>query len=153
MKFRLLVKLGELILKRDIPEDAPRADMYLPIWMLSFAVVLIVVGIAVGIYTIFKFSVVALVVAIVAVVLGIGALLCWKNQNIVILSGDLFEYTTFLGKKTTYRFSEIKGIRKNKDSYTLFVGNGKVHIESCAILSEELAKRINEQLNRIDFNA
>ena len=102
---------------------------------------------------IFKFSVVALVVAIVAVVLGVGALLCWKNQNIVILSGDLFEYTTFLGKKTTYRFSEIKGLRKNNDSYTLFVGNGKVHIESCAILSEELAKRINEQLNRIDFNA
>jgi hypothetical protein len=31
MKFRLLVKLGELILKRDIPEDALRADMYLPI--------------------------------------------------------------------------------------------------------------------------
>jgi len=35
---------------------------------------------------------------------------------------------------------------------TLFVADGKVHIESCAIVTERLTKRINEQLEKIDGN-
>ena len=40
-------------------------------------------------------------------------------------------------------------MRRNSDSMTLFVGEGKVHIESCAILSDRLVDRINKQLESV----
>ena len=63
-----------------------------------------------------------------------------------MLPNDSFEYTTFLGKKSVYRFTEIKGLRRNNDSMTLLVGEKKVHIESVAILSAALVDRINRAL-------
>ena len=86
--------------------------------------------------------------AVVSAVLSAAAVLCWKNQTIVILDGDTFEYTTFLGKKIVYRFSEIESLRRNSDSFTLYVGGGKVHIESMAIMSDRLTDKINEAIAR-----
>lgn len=149
MKLKLIVKLGELILGKAYSEDAPRADMYLPIWLLSFALVLFVGGIAVGIYAVIALSIAAAVAAAVCLILGILALLCWKNQSIRMLSDDSFEYTTFLGNKREYRFSDITGLKRSSDSMTLFVGSGKVHIETCAILTDKLVERIDRELDRI----
>lgn len=81
--------------------------------------------------------------------LGVAAFLCWRNQTIKMLSDDYFEYTTFLGKKTVYRFSDIKWIRKNNDSMTLFVADRKVHIEASAKMIARLIDRINRQLEAI----
>lgn len=81
MKLKLIVKLGELILGKAYSEDEPRADMYLPIWLLSFALVLFVGGIAVGVYAVIALSIAAAVAAAVCLILGILALLCWKTSR------------------------------------------------------------------------
>ena len=50
------------------------------------------------------------------------------------------------GNKYVYRFDDIKHLRLNKDSMTLFVADGKVHIESCAILSDRFVNLVNQKL-------
>jgi len=144
--FKLLIKLGTAILEKIAPEDGPRADMFLPRKFQVLSVALIAIGVGLGVFSIFNFLVWAVVAAPICVVLGISLFLCWRNQKITVLSDEAFEYSTFLGKKTIYRFCDIKGIRKNNDSMTMFVGDGKVHIESAAIITKELADRINRQL-------
>lgn len=149
MKLKILVKLGELILGEAYSEDEPRADMFLPLWLLAFAIIMLVAGVAVGIYAAVELSVGAVVGAVVCLGLGIMALLCWKNQSIVVLSDESFEYSTFLGNKKEYRFQDITGLKQNNDSMTLFVGDEKVHIESCASLTDRLIELINAQLEKL----
>lgn len=149
MKLKILVKLGELILGEAYSEDEPRADMFLPLWLLAFAIVMLVAGVAVGVYAAVELSVGAVVGAVVCLGLGIMALLCWKNQSIVVLSDESFEYSTFLGNKKEYRFQDITGLKQNNDSMTLFVGDEKVHIESCALLTDRLIELINAQLEKL----
>ena len=79
MKLKILVKLGELILGEAYSEDEPRADMFLPLWLLAFAIIMLVAGVAVGIYAAVELSVGAVVGAVVCLGLGIMALLCWKS--------------------------------------------------------------------------
>ena len=147
MKLKLLVKLGELILGEVYSDDEPRADMYLPIWLLSFALVLLAGGTAVILLAIVFLSVPAAIVALASIILGTAALLCWKNQKILMLSDDSFEYTTFLGNKKVYLFSEIVDLKFGMDSMTLLMENGKVHIESSAIITERLVDRINKEMS------
>lgn len=147
MKLKLLVKLGELILGEVYSDDEPRADMYLPIWLLSFALVLLAGGTAVILLAIVFLSVPAAIVALASIILGTAALLCWKNQKILMLSDDSFEYTTFLGNKKVYLFSEIVDLKFGIDSMTLLMETGKVHIESSAIITERLVDRINKEMS------
>lgn len=148
MKFKLLVKVAALILGAAYREDEPRADMYLPIWILALALVLFLAAVGIIIAAVLTaVSVGAIIAVMLCLLLGELALLCWKNQSIRMLSDDAFEYTTFLGSKKEYRFDAITMLRKNNDSMTMFVGGGKVHIESCAILSDRLVERINRQLD------
>lgn len=150
MKFKLLVKVAALILGAAYREDEPRADMYLPIWILALALVLFLAAVGIILAAVLTaFSVGAIIAVMLCLLLGELALLCWKNQSIRMLSGDVFEYTTFLGSKKQYRFDAITMLRQNKDSMTLFVGKDKVHIESCAILSDRLVDRINKQLDAL----
>jgi len=126
-----------------------KADMFLPTWLLMFAITLAIGGIALGVCAIVFTSLYPAIFAVILLAVGVLAYLCWRNQMIVIQSDTFFEYTTFLGNKKLYRFEDIKGLRQNQDSMTLFVGDGKVHIEACAIISDQLAERIDEQLDRI----
>ena len=146
---KLLVFIGSLILGREFSREEPRADMYLPLWILAFGLALIGIALVLGVCSALSLSVPALIAAASCLPLGIGAVLCWKNQTVRVLPNDAFEYTTFLGRKTVYRFSDIRGLRKNQDSMILLVGSGKVHMESCAIISQRLADRINRQLAEI----
>ena len=152
MKIKLLVWLSSLILGKAYADDEPRADMYLPVWLLAFSMVLMCGGIILGIAFVVTHSVGTIVAAVIAMAIGICALLSWKNQSILIVSDSTFEYTTFLGNKKVYRFQDIKGIRQNKDSMTMFVGNEKVHIENAAIMTERLIDKINERLNELYAN-
>ena len=63
-----------------------------------------------------------------------------------MIDDEQFEYTTFLGNKKVYKFADIIALRRNKDSITMFVGNGKVHIENGAVLSPRLFERINKAM-------
>lgn len=144
MVLKLLVKLSSLILGRAYSDDEPRADLYLPVWVLAFCVVLAALGIAAAIYSIAARSVLAGVAAILCLGLGAAALLCWRNQTIRMLPDDSFEYTTFLGNKKVYRFCEITQARANRDSTTLIARGERIHIEASAIMSQRLADRLNE---------
>lgn len=148
MKLKILAKLVEKILGVADNGDGPRADMFLPDRLLAMAFVLLAVGLGFGIYAVFDFVVWKVVVAVIGVVLGVFAILCWKNQTIHVISEEQFTYTTMFGKTRTYNFSDIKGLLRNQDSMTMLVGNDKVHIESMAILSDRLIDSINKALEQ-----
>ena len=149
MKLKILVKIVEMFLGSSASEDNP-ADMYLPTWLLAFGIILLAVGTALSILVVTSIiqNIGMLFLGIACLVGGVLAYLCWKNQKIRVISDEEFEYTTFTGSKRNYYFKDIIGLKKNQDSMTLFVGDGKVHMESCAIISERLANLINEALEK-----
>ena len=147
---KLLVWLGEWLLGQVMSEQEPRGDMYLPVYLLSMSLVLVVCGIAAAVYALAKMSIVASVIALALLALGVAAFLCWKNQKILMLPNDTFEYTTFLGNKRIYRFEDIQGVQWHNDSSTLLVGEEKVHIEAMAVLSDRLIKRIDAKLQQLN---
>jgi hypothetical protein len=130
----------------------PRADMFLPGWLNGFGIFLDIVAVALLVATFITQTWALAIGFVIAGLLGVAATLCWKNQTIRIIDEDTFEYSTFLGKKIRYRFAEIKELRVNQDSMTLFVGNGKVHIEAMVVISQELMDKIDTALaNRPRF--
>lgn len=152
MKIKILVWLCSLILGKEYSDDEPRADMYMPVWLLAFGMVLIGGSVALGVAFVITHVVGTIIAAAIAIAVGICAVLCWKNQSIIVLSDSTFEYTTFLGNKKVYQFKDIVGIKQNSDSMTMFVGNDKVHMESCAIMTQRLIDKINEQLDELYAN-
>ena len=148
MKLKILVKIIEKLLGMTHSGEGPRADMFLPDRLVAMALVFLAGGIACAIVAVIQFAVWAVVCAVLGIVLGIFALLCWKNQAIRVISDTQFTYTNMFGKTRTYAFSDIRGLRKNQDSLTLFVANDKVHIESMAIISERLIELINKALSQ-----
>lgn len=146
MKLKILVKIIEKLFGMMPEDDQPRADMFLPDRLLAMALVFLAGGAACAIIAVFKFAIWAIVCAVLGIMLGVFAVLCWKNQSIHIISNDQFTYTTMFGNTYTYSFSDIRGLRRNQDSMTLFVASKKVHIESMAIISDRLIERINKAL-------
>ena len=128
----------------------PRADMYLPVFLKGFGYFLDAVGIVLGAVAIATQLWGLFVVTAITLPLGIAAYLCWKNQTVRILDEETFEYSTFLGNKKIYKFSEIKSLRTNSDSMTLFVGDGTVHIEAMAIISKEFTDKIDAALDKLN---
>jgi len=144
---------GRISFGTTLVDDEPRADMFLPAWLFGMGLLLSVFGTIAGIvFAVLQISTLVIVLSAVMVLLGVAAILCWKNQTIRMLPNDTFEYSTFLGKKTIYGFGDIKGLKKNTDSMTLFVADGKVHIESIAIVTDRLSDRINKQLEALNGN-
>lgn len=151
MKWKTYVwkRPGRISAGATLVDDVPRADMFLPAWIFAMGLLFAAFGGILGtVLAILRLPVPLTLLAAALVLLGVAALLCWKNQTIRMLPNDTFMYSTFLGNKTIYRFDEIKGIKRGSDSITLFVGEGKVHIESAAIVTERLAVRINQQLGK-----
>ena len=109
--------------------------------------VMILGAIALGTAFFFTMNIVLIVLAVIILLIGILAVICWKNQSIKIVSNEKFEYTTFLGNKHTYYFRDITDLRQNQDSITMFMGDKKVHIEGMAIMSDRLVDLINSALN------
>ena len=127
-----------------------RADMFLPEKILIFGIILLGFAFYIVKELFINFSFIWILALTACIILSIAAFLCWKNQTIKIIDEERFEYKTFLGKKAVYLFKEIKELRKNPDSFTLFVADGKVHIESCAILTDRLVEKIDEALESIE---
>ena len=124
----------------------PRADMFLPDFLKYFGFFLDLVA---AIFLVAAFATQnwgLLIGTLISGVIGVAAWLCWKNQTVRIIDGERFEYTTFLGKTTVYRFSDIKELRVNQDSLTLILTNGKVHIESIVCMSETLLIKIETSI-------
>ena len=129
-------------------KTTPRADMFLPDFLKYFGFFLDATAVAFLVAT-FITQIWGLFIGVLLCGgLGIAAWLCWKNQTIKIISEDQFEYTTFLGKTTVYNFSDIKALRVNQDSMTLILTNGKVHIESMVYMSQDLADKIDQSIEK-----
>jgi len=96
MKFKLIVKLIEKILGMREHGDEPRADLYLPDFLLAFGIVLVLFAVGLAVAGLIMLNIWLFVVGAVALVLGASAVLCWRNQTIRVLSDEQFEYTTFL---------------------------------------------------------
>lgn len=148
MKLRIIVKAVEKLLGMAETSEGHRADMYMPDRLLAMSIVLFAGGLASIVLAVIN-SVNWVIGIVFGLTLGIFALLCWKNQSIHIISDKQFTYTTMFGNTRTYYFSDIKGLRRNQDSLTLFVADDKVHIESMAILSDRLIDRINKELEKL----
>ncbi len=148
MKFKLLVLLAKKLLGVKL-SDEPRADMYLPLWLLAMGLVLCTGALGVIIFSVISFRWLWCGLGALAMLIGILAILCWKNQTVVVISEEEFVYTTFLGNKKTYRFDRIKRLVKHNDSMTLYVGDGKVHMESSALVTKRFSAKINEALQNI----
>ena len=150
MKLKILVKIVEKLLGMADRGEEPRADTFLPDRLLAMAIILLAGGSACALFAIFRFTTWAVVCALLGIVIGIFALLCWKNQAIHVISNEQFTYTTMFGHTRTYSFSDIQGLRRNQDSLTLFVAGEKVHIESMSILSNRLVESINQALEKLN---
>ena len=149
MKLKIITKIVEILLGMQSGDETPRADMYLPERALAMAIVMLAGAVAATAWYFVKGGIAAVVIAVGALAFGVTQLMCWRNQKIRILDSERFEYTTFLGNTRQYAFKDITGLRKNSDSMTLFVGGDKVHMESMAVISDKLAERINQQLQKL----
>lgn len=122
-------------------------DMYLPVWVCGLGIFFIVSAIICAVLS-FKESFVWVTGTIICLSLGISAILCWRNQWAMVLNNEEFVYSTMFGNKTKYQFSQITELKVNEDSMTLFLKEKKVHIESCAIVSDRFVNLINQSLKR-----
>ncbi len=123
-----------------------KKDLYLPVWILALGIVLIL-GALVFLYFSLK-DLYLLIGTVICLGLGIAAILCWKNQWIQVIDDHSFVYSTMFGKQTQYHTSQIVDLKQNPDSMTLVLDSGKVHIESCAIMSERLIEMITKHINQ-----
>ncbi len=146
MKFRLFVRLTEMLLAIAGVKEDEEYDVHLPNFLLAFGFALVAGAVALAVAYFFVWNKMLLIFAAFALVLGVSAVMCRRNQKIRVTSDEEFEYTTFLGNKHVYRFSDITALKRNNDSMTLFVGGKKVHIESMAIISKRFATLVNNAL-------
>lgn len=128
------------------------ADMYLPGRLVAMGAALLAGGVgmavAAGARAADKYTVLLYVGGAALVLFGIVALLCWKNQRVHVISDESFTYTTFLGRTEIYRFDEIVGIKRNRDSVTLLLKYGKVHMESMAVISDRFRELLIQSLQQ-----
>lgn len=129
-----------------------KKDMYLPIWLLALGIVFITGGV-ICLCLAFSSAPLSWIGAPPCFALGLAAILCWKNQWVEMISDEEFIYSNMFGRRTVYRVSQIRDIRRGADSMTLILENGKVHIENCAILSPRFLRILHKPVNKGAFFA
>lgn len=122
-------------------------DMQLPFWVGVMGAILMVAGFG-SIFAGFVTSPGWYAAALLLVPLGFGAILCWQNQWVELGENGEMTYSTFLGRQKHYHVNQIRGIRVNPDSMTLLLEDGKIHIESVAILSDRFEVVLKRTLDR-----
>lgn len=133
-------------------DDKTRADMFLPVHLLFFGIMICVMGTStLIIFLVNRLPFVPVFFALALLATGTFTILLWKNHSIRILSEDTFEFKNFYGSKRVFHFSDIKGMRRGIDCKVLLVGDAKILIDSSAILSEELRARIHTQLDKTKY--
>lgn len=151
LKPSVRIRPGKMTAGMTLVDDEPRADMFFPAWFFSLALICFVFGVIMAVVFIaVRLPLFLILIALVMILFGIVTIAWWKNQTIRMLPNDTFVYSTFLGKKTVYSFHQIKGIKRGIDSVTLYVGEGKVHIESVAILTDRLVQRFDQRLKELE---
>ena len=148
MRLKLLIKAIEKLLGAAGSGEENPADMYLPERLLAMAIVFMIMAIGAAVVGVVQGELGWYIAAVAMAVMSVSACLCWRNQKVFMLSDETFTYTTMFGKTIEYRFEDVVALRRNKDSYTLILKTGKVHIESMAVVSERFAQRISEEFEK-----
>ena len=102
-------------------------DMYLPDKIRDLGVALLAGAGACVIWSLVSSYYVLVIAGICQGECGISLL---EKSVAEMVSDEEFIYSTMFGRKTKYCFSEIVGLVEHKDSMTLYMKKGKVHIES-----------------------
>ncbi len=152
MKFEPFIHIrpGKVTAGMTLVDDKPRADMFMPAWMVSLGLLCTMFGVILGIVMVaVKMPFLLILLSAVLVVFGIATLMFWKNHKIHMLSDDEFRYHTWLGKKHVYRFDEIKDVKKAHGYSFLFIGERKVYIDSAALFTKRLSDRLNRRVEEL----
>lgn len=147
MKYDFAINLIDKML--DVSETDKKADMHLPIRFAVFGIAMALAGVFFIVISFVSRVYALLFFAPVAFLISAFAFLYYKFQRIYVISDTEFRYTNFLGKRKTYKFSDIISIKFNPDSHTLVMKKGKIFIESSAIISERLKLLFNKELEKI----
>lgn len=115
-------------------------DMYIPQWVRNVGIGFLVMMVVTIILTIVnsEYRLVWAILDFCLLASGVAVIMLWKNEWIEILNDEEFVHSTFFGKKTRYHFSDVREIKRNSDSITVIMSNGKIHIENVAVTSEKL---------------
>ena len=129
-----------------LPEGKQRGDMCKPSSYIVLGVFSVVLG-CVGGTVMFaaKAPVWIVLMLLLMIPLGIIVLLAWKNQGILMLSGDRFAYTTTFGRTQIYSFSQITQISRGLGGMKLRIGEQRIDIDFDAIVTERLRKRLEQR--------
>ena len=129
-----------------LPEGKQRGDLCKPSSYIALGVFSMIWGCVAGIVMFAAKAPVWLgLLQLLMIPIGIIVLLEWKNQGIVILSGDRFAYTTTFGRTKIYSFSQITQICRGLGGMKLRVGEQKIDIDFDAMVTERLLKRLTER--------
>ena len=129
-----------------LPEGKQRGDMCQSSLYIVFGVFSIVLGCVGGIVMFAAKAPVWIVLMLLLMIpMGTIVLLAWKNQGIVMLSGDRFAYTTTFGSTQIYSFSQITQISRGLGGMKLRIGEQRIDIDFDAIVTERLRKRLEQR--------
>ncbi|MBE7006628.1 MAG: hypothetical protein E7424_05710 [Ruminococcaceae bacterium] len=124
-------------------------DMYLPFWVCGAGIFFLAVCPVYLYWFLIETSAWQWLLGFVLFfVLGVSAVLCWRNQSARMISDSAFIYQTMFGRKHEYRFSDIRDLKHGRGSMTLILEHGKVYIDSCAIKSTRFINAINAALKK-----
>lgn len=128
------------------PERKPVGDMCMPDSYAALGILAMVFGaVAIIIHFAAYAPFVMALLGLASFFGGIPVLLAWKNRVIRMLPEDRFEYTTAIGRKQVYSFSEISELRKGFCCWKLILGDRTIEIGSDAVVSEKLRSRLKSR--------
>lgn len=139
----ILTSIGSKIARKH----PRREDMHHPVRLLTTGIAAMGGGVSVAVYGILQQDYrMPLAFGALLMLFGLAALLCWKNQTIVMPDEEHFVYTTMFASKHEYRFADIAGITGDRDRTLLMKDGGKVFMEGSAEITSRLANAINAAL-------
>ena len=121
------------------PCDAKYA-VHIPRWLFFFGMAVYIAGAAVCIAMLAVGKFFVAIPGVGCMLFGAAAMLCQLDQKVVSAGEGIYIYSTMFGKKKHFSADDRIGMRYNSDSVTVFLKNGKIHIESLAQISDDFRK-------------
>lgn len=146
----VIISLVFFCMKFSATKISRKNVIYLPKFLFYFGCFLHLVGGALSVDSLYKMNGIIFIFGVFISLVGIAAMLCQINQKTTMTSNNTFEYTTFLGNTREYRFSDVVGIQLHRDSLTILMNSGKIHVESMAVVDEKFADKLDEILEKKD---
>lgn len=125
-----------------------KADMFMGSGMLICFIIIVVCALMLVVLGALMEDWGEVILGVVYLVFSIPLFLWWRNQSIKILDEETFCYTNMFGKKSVHSFSRIRRIRVYLSSISVLVGRKGIFIDGGALVTQPLADKFNEVLER-----